>query len=193
GGVLTQVDVVPMNLQSLEVRGIDFEADYRIALDEVLAGAVGDFGLRALVTYTDTFDLTDNNRTTSLAGSTEQPVIQGIGGVPHWRHSVRASYFNDPLSLHLTARYIGGGNISNAYTEKDINILEHDGRWYFDLSVQYELLADDERSAQLFFAVENLLDRDPPIVGGGFNTSATVRSLYDQIGRVFTAGVRLKY
>lgn len=187
GGQITNINVVPLNLQSLQVKGVDLELDYRVPL------GAGDLGLRALVTYTDSFRLVDGNQAQQLAGSTEQPVIQGLGGVPHWRFNARASYSTERFGINLTGRYTGGGVISNLYTAKDINILSVKGRLYFDLSAQWDVLRDGERKLQLFAGVENLLDTDPPIAGGGFNTSATVRSLYDQIGRVFTAGLRIRY
>lgn len=193
GGQITNVNVLPLNLQSLQVRGVDLELDYRFALDSLFSGAGGDFGLRALVTYTDSFKLVDGDVTRELAGSTGQPVIQGLGGAPHWRVNARATYSNDPFTFSVTGRYTGGGAISDLYTAKDINILSRSGRLYFDLSAQYDILKSGDRKLQLFAGVENLFDKDPPIVGGGFNTSATVRSLYDQIGRVFTGGVRVRY
>ena len=192
-GQITNVNVLPLNLQSLQVRGVDLELDYRFALDSLFSGVGGDFGVRALVTYTDSFKLVDGDVTRELAGSTGQPVIQGLGGAPHWRVNARATYSNDPFTFSVTGRYTGGGTISDLYTAKDINILSRSGRLYFDLSAQYDILKSGDRKLQLFAGVENLFDKDPPIVGGGFNTSATVRSLYDQIGRVFTGGVRVRY
>jgi iron complex outermembrane receptor protein len=187
-GQITNVNVVPLNLQSVSERGVDFELSYRTPIT-----ANGSLDLRALVTYVDSLKLIDGGVTQQLAGSTEQPVIQGLGGVPHWRFNVRAGYETDRFSVNLTGRYIGGGVINNLYTPKDINILSVNGRLYFDLAARWDILSRGEQRLQFFAGVENLFDQDPPIAGGGFNTSATVRSLYDQIGRVFTAGIRVRY
>src|SRR3546814_2039082 len=73
---------------------------------------------------------------------------------------------------------VGGGNINNAFTYKDLDVLEHSGRLYVDLSAQYAIIDDGDRKVSLFAGISNLLDNDPPITGtGGF---ATVRSLYDR-------------
>ena len=70
-------------------------------------------------------------------------------------------------------------------------MLEHSGRLYVDLSAQYAIIDDGDRKVSLFAGISNLLDNDPPITGtGGF---ATVRSLYDVVGRTYTAGVRFRY
>ena len=57
--------------------------------------------------------------------------------------------------------------------------------------MQYALIDNGDDKVSLFAAVSNLLDKDPPITGtGGF---ATVRSLYDVVGRTYTLGVRFRY
>lgn len=184
-GRIAQVESSPQNLQSVETRGIDVEVSYRLPVGS------GDLALRGLVTYVDMLRMDDGRTVTELAGSTDQPTIASIGGQPHWRFNANATYETGPATLSLTGRYVGGGNINNAYTFKDLNVLEHSGRLYLDLSAQYALIDDGDDQVSLFAAVSNLLDKDPPITGtGGF---ATVRSLYDVVGRTYTLGVRFRY
>jgi outer membrane receptor protein involved in Fe transport len=184
-GRIAQVESSPQNLQSVETRGVDVEVSYRLPL------GAGDLALRGLVTYVDKLRMDDGQTVTELAGSTDQPTIASIGGQPHWRFNANATYETGPAILSLTGRYVGGGNINNAFTSKDLNVLEHSGRLYLDLSAQYALIDDDDDRVSLFAAVSNLLDKDPPITGtGGF---ATVRSLYDVVGRTYTLGVRFRY
>lgn len=184
-GRIAQVESSPQNLQSVETRGVDVEVSYRLPVGS------GDLALRGLVTYVDKLRMDDGRTVTELAGSTDQPTIASIGGQPHWRFNANATYETGPATLSLTGRYVGGGNINNAYTFKDLNVLEHSGRLYLDLSAQYALIDDGDDQVSLFAAVSNLLDKDPPITGtGGF---ATVRSLYDVVGRTYTLGVRFRY
>lgn len=184
-GRISQVESSPQNLQSVHTRGVDVEIAYRLPV------ASGDLSLRGLVTYVDKMSMDDGRTETELAGSTDQPTIASIGGQPHWRANVNASYESGPATLSLTGRYVGGGNINNAYTYKDLNVLKHSGRLYIDLSAQYAIIDDGDRKVSVFGAVANLLDQDPPITGtGGF---ATVRALYDVVGRTYTAGVRFRY
>src|SRR5690606_282425 len=123
---------------------------------------------------------------TRLAGSVEQPTIASVGGMPHWNGSLRASYATGPLTLGLGVRHVGGGKINHTFTEKDRNVLEASSRTYFDLNGAYDLTGN----LSLFGTVRNVFDKDPPITSGGF---ATVRSLYDVIGRTYTVGMRFKF
>jgi outer membrane receptor protein involved in Fe transport len=94
----------------------------------------------------------------------------------------------------LISRYVGGGVIDlTRLTSADTNKISTAGRLYFDLSSEFDVYPHDPGRLQLFAAVHNVLDNDPPITGGGFNTAATSRALYDQIGRRFTAGARVKF
>ncbi|WP_198147737.1 TonB-dependent receptor [Erythrobacter sp. AP23] len=182
---ISQVESSPQNLQSVHTRGVDFELAYRTSVGR------GDLSLRGLVTYVDKMTMDDGQTVTELAGSTDQPTIASIGGQPHWRFNLNTAYEAGPSTVSLTARYVGGGNIDNTYTSKDLDVLEHEGRLYFDLSTAYDIIENGDRNVTLFAAVRNLLDQDPPITGtGGF---ATVRSLYDVVGRTYTAGIRFRF
>lgn len=64
---------------------------------------------------------------------------------------------------------------------------------YFDLSAQFDIA----KQFQLTFTVNNLLDKDPPVVGGqagstAANSGNTFPSTYDPIGRSYAVGLRIK-
>lgn len=179
-GRISHVDTSPQNLQTMKLRGADLEALYRQPL------GAGDLTVRALVSYVDSLELDDGEVVTRLAGSVDQPTISSAGGVPHWNGSLRASYATGPLTLGLGVRHVGGGKIDHTLTEKDRNVLEASSRTYFDLNGAYDLTGN----LSLFGTVRNLFDKDPPITSGGF---ATVRSLYDVIGRTYTVGMRFRF
>lgn len=184
-GDISQVAATPQNLQEVQTRGIDMELAYRMDI------GADSLSLRGLVTYIDRIRLNDGITVTELAGSTDQPTIASIGGQPHWSANVSSTYETGSARVSLTGRYVGGGNINNDYTFKDLNKLTHKGRLYLDLSAAYNLINDGDHKVSLFATINNLLDKAPPITGtGGF---ATVRSLYDVIGRTFNAGVRFRF
>ena len=184
-GLITRVETSPQNLQLISTSGIDLEVAYRRELGR------GELSLRSLVTYLHKTTLDDGRSVVELAGSTDQPTISAVGGVPHWRSNTSATYEMGPYMVSLTGRYMGGGKINNAFNEKSLNVLEHPGRFYVDVSADVDVVQRDQLNASLFAAVTNLLDTDPPITGtGGF---ATVRALYDVIGRTYTVGLRFRY
>lgn len=179
-GRIDYVRAVPQNLEQLHLRGADVEANWRRDLSR------GNLALRGLVSYVDTLSMDDGITASEMAGQTTQPTVSGIGGQPHWRGSLSAIYRLDRLTLNASARYVGGGVIDHTYTHKDLNILEHSGRTYFDIGGSYRL-----DGITLFATVKNVADMDPPINGvGGY---ATTRALYDTIGRQYTVGLRFRF
>jgi outer membrane receptor protein involved in Fe transport len=65
---------------------------------------------------------------------------------------------------------------------------------YFDLAIR----VNASENMEFTFTVQNLLDRDPPLVGSSagsttFNGGNTYPSTYDAIGRRFAAGARLRF
>ncbi|MFL6858721.1 MAG: TonB-dependent receptor domain-containing protein [Allosphingosinicella sp.] len=65
---------------------------------------------------------------------------------------------------------------------------------YFDLGVTFNV----SETFELGLMVENLLDKDPPLVGSGvggtaFNNGNTFPTIYDAVGRVYTVSGRLRF
>jgi outer membrane receptor protein involved in Fe transport len=65
---------------------------------------------------------------------------------------------------------------------------------YFDLNAQFDI----DRRYILTLGVQNLLDKQPPVVGGEAgsttaNSGSTFPSTYDPLGRSYTASVRVKF
>lgn len=182
-GTITKVSLSPANFQKVEESGVDFEAAYSQPLGP------GSLDLHALVNYTRKLDLVDGANTTKYAGDTEQPTLDGVGGTPHWRFNASASYVTDLYRVSFTTRYVGGGVISRTYNLTNGGSVN--GRYYFDLSGEVNVLDTSVGKVALFAVVLNALNTDPPITGiSGYGTT---RSLYDMLGRQYTAGVRFKF
>ena len=128
--------------------------------------------------------------TTKLDGSVYQPFIVGANGVPNWRALVRQTTRSVPANFYVTARYIEAANINNSFTTKDLNILRVPSVTYVDASFTYKLHDEANRRLETFVRVGNLLDKDPPLTNDLFGTSPT---LYDVVGRTYTAGVRFGF
>lgn len=65
---------------------------------------------------------------------------------------------------------------------------------YFDLSINLK----PAKNFQLTLTVDNLFDKDPPLVGSGvggtaFNSGNTFPTIYDPIGRAFTIGASMNF
>lgn len=186
---ITQITRVPVNVASLNLRGIDFDASYR----QPIGLADGDITLRVLATRTFEYSLNDGRRATEYAGVNGGP--QATFSIPKWRTYTTLGYENDRLSLTGTMRTISAGVYSNAWVSGvDIDDNRIDGATYFDLAGSYRLTGDEENYIEAFFKVDNLLDRDPPVAASNVSSGAQTNPiLYDVIGRAYRLGVRVRY
>lgn len=59
---------------------------------------------------------------------------------------------------------------------------------YWNTSLRYQVVDRPNRQIQAFLNIDNLFDKDPPIVAISINGSP-----YDLVGRAFKAGVRMSF
>jgi len=179
-GAIAQVNAFQFNAQTLKTRGIDFEADYRIPVGE------GTVGLRAVATYTDRLIQSTLGGNLDTAGQ-----IQGTFATPKWRESTTLTYDQGPFNFRALFNLIGGGKYDNAYGPLDISRNRYPAYVYVDLSAQYDLT----ENVQIYAKVENLLDKDPPLIADSTITVALAAAsqFYDLRGRVVGIGGRLRF
>ncbi|MBL8555603.1 MAG: TonB-dependent receptor [Phenylobacterium sp.] len=183
---ITQVQVTAFNSQTLKTRGIDFEASYQFPLDELGSGLSGDVGLRTVVTYVDRLITSTGASSVDTAGQ-----LQGTFATPKFRSSTTVSYANGPLNLRALVNVVGKGKYDNTYGPLDLDKNNYPAFVYLDLSAQYDLT---ER-VQLYAKVENVLDKDPPLIANGTITIAASAGsqFYDLRGRFFGFGARYRW
>jgi outer membrane receptor protein involved in Fe transport len=85
-------------------------------------------------------------------------------------------------------------NAPGTFNGKTVNFNRIPAFHYFDFSTRFNV----NEHFDLTFTVQNLFDKDPPIVGNNAGTSAfnsgnTYPSTYDPLGRRFAAGARIKF
>ena len=88
---------------------------------------------------------------------------------------------------------MNGNGASSALAGQRFNFGRIPAYHYFDASAQFDVA----RQFQMTFTVQNLFDRDPPVVGGQAGTTTansgnTFPSTYDPIGRAYSVGLRVK-
>ncbi|MEQ1580280.1 MAG: TonB-dependent receptor [Steroidobacteraceae bacterium] len=196
GSVISQINIKPINFASQTNKGIDLEASYRTPVGP------GNLTVRGLATHYIN-NITNNgvDFPTENAGTTT---------TPSWNYRLSTSYNIEPVTLTLTGRGFSSSVYDPSYIEcttncptstaKNRTINENDiaGSFYLDFSANYSFMVGPAQ-AEAFFAVKNLANRDPVLVGNGptgNNTDAypqTVRTLYDVFGRTFRLGVRMSF
>ena len=195
----------PFNYVRKLVRGIDFDASYRLPLDRVFAGAQGNFTLHGVATrYIE--NLSDTGIVDNFVLNTVG-VNGGQGGTPTWIFRVSAAYDSPEGSITLVGRGVSSGRYTanalvcstncpigrtNAELTQlptyDVNHVH--GALYFDLNVTKNFDAMGRGDGQFFINVTNLFDADPILVP---ETGLAANSTYsDLLGRQFRVGVRIR-
>ena len=183
------VNVQPFNLASIRTEGFDIEASYRWRNP---LGLPGSLSLRALATHVINY-ITN----TGLPGTVPvDSAGSNLGNTPHWKWLAVQSYENDKFSLLVQERWFSAGTFANNYVvcqsacpastvnNPTIDYNYMPGAFYVDIGGAYNIT----RNVTSFFKIDNLTNVSPP-PNPNFNNPA----LYDQIGRVYRAGVRFNF
>lgn len=203
--VITQIRLQPFNFVTQLSRGYDIEASYRLPLDTMVSDWAGNLTFRALATrYLENFE--DNG----IDPATDSVGENTGNGPPDWRYRATISYDREPFVLTLTGRGVSSGVYDNEFIEcgsgcptstvdhRTININRIEGAFYLDanLTLRFENVADFA-DMEVFLNVRNLANKDPALVAQGpggiaFLTQPANPTLYDTLGRVFRAGIRVR-
>ncbi|WP_404713411.1 TonB-dependent receptor plug domain-containing protein [Sphingomonas sp. MMS24-J13] len=201
-GNLVSVQNPLLNLNSLITQGWNMEASYVLPLADVVGGWDGSLSARVLATHINKLTtVTPSGVATNRAGQNGSPV-SSVSGVPSWQMSGYLTYQGNRLGAQFQARYISPGvrdvtligpdqagystTLANSTNNNHINAY-----WYFNINAQYDIIKSGSRSVQLFGAINNLFDKDPPVAPSSFGPTNNV--LYDVIGRTYRVGVRFTY
>lgn len=196
-----QVSVVSLNLNRLQTSGFDYELSYRMPLE--LFSREGDLDMRLLATRVIHLKTTDaTGAAIERAGVAGNNVSGGGAGLPHWQLNALTTYQTGGFTLSLETRYLQGGLFDstligpeqagyNVDLPNSINTNHVNGRVYFNLGARYKLPGVFDGKLELFGAIQNLLDKDPPVAPS--NQGATNQLLFDPLGRVFRFGARMNF
>ena len=193
---ITLIKLLPLNIGGEATRGVDFETSYTRSLSDIVSTWSGTLNLRAVGTYVAHRTVTVGGVTTEYAGQNAN-FDQNSQAVPSWRWLASATYDSDHFTATVTERFISAGKINVAWVQGvDIDKNHVPSVFYTDLSLGYKM-PHLGKGAEIYFAVQNLFDRDPPVApiygATGFLGTGTNAYLYDVIGRQFRGGVRFKF
>jgi outer membrane receptor protein involved in Fe transport len=189
----------PVNFSSILMRGLDFEAAYRMRLGN------GNFALRGLATR-----YIENTVATGVPGFTPLNSVGTLGVgtgtqsiTPKWIYRVSASYDTQDYTLTAVARGVGDGRYdatgvecetgscppsTNQFPTYEDNSIG--GATYVDLNATFKFDAFGGKNGEFFVNITNLFDADPILLP---ETGLAANSTYsDMLGRAFRFGFRLK-
>jgi len=175
-----------INAQQVRNAGIDYEASYRTDLDRISQSLPGAINLRLLVSQR-------LKNATVVAGDVTPPTL-GTTGALKFTGIFNATYALGGSKTTLTTRYLGPGKLTNYPSNSALGYAESVNHvnevFYFDLAENYDFKIGG-RKLTVFGAVENLFDRHPEPIPGGYLSFGS-NAPYDLVGRTWRAGLRFK-
>lgn len=181
-GLISQVNVVPLNLNQFKTNGVDFEGVYRTSL-----WADAPLTLRGILTYVHTLRSSGPGIPTQEGAGDLSAFLNGLtGGVPHWRGTLQATVQAGPWTVFAQERYIGSGHYGNATTDVTNGFTSPykiPAVSYTDVNLRYRLPWSKDLS--VYGSVNNLFNKEPPF--------PTNQILHDAVGRYYRIGVDAKF
>jgi outer membrane receptor protein involved in Fe transport len=202
GTDILSVESGSINIGQYLTRGIDFEANYNVPLRQ---GSSLNLRLISSYLYDMIIDTGLGNAPVNYGGQSG-PVgaFGGFNSSPDWQATGWLTYSHSRFTTTLETKYVGSGTLDARRFESPIgsptNLLLNsisdnnvDSRIYLTWSGSYDFQRSaSDNQLQLFWAINNLLDKDPPVAPGG-NAFPTNPVFFDTIGRRIRAGVRLQF
>lgn len=185
-GEVTDLALPYLNLGGLKTKGIDFQLDWRIALDELGLGSNTGLAIKSVVSYLDSYQRKDLPGTAffEYAGTIDYTNTLPL---PKWRYlnSVTLTVGDFDLGLrwkHMNAMRDVTTVLNPASTVPGVPAYDT-----FDVTARLAVTENYELRA----GITNLTDKNPLVIGG--TPSQTLPDIYDIVGRSFFVGVKAKF
>jgi outer membrane receptor protein involved in Fe transport len=190
-GTIAFITNTRLNLAQAATRGIDFEFNY--TRPQIFGGTMT---AKLLATRVLKLTQTTPNGVHNYLGQVSN--FNRVPGVPKWTADAFLDYSRGPAHVGLQARFLSHGKFSTDLHEgtgpNSVNDNSVPAFLYLNATAGYRFHLGERRSVELFAIVNNVFDKDPPMIpsgaAGGINESSTNGQLYDVVGRFFRAGIR---
>jgi iron complex outermembrane receptor protein len=192
-----------INIASVVTDGIDYEASYHFATDDVVNwGLGGDVSLRLLATNVMKYRVDPGiigGVVSEYAGNNANSTY----GTPHWKIFFNESYDADNWGLFVNERGFSAGQIDRNWVacasacpapvdsnHPTVSSNYMPGKLYFDIGGNYDVTPH----TSLYFKVDNVTNENPGDANpytSGFQLAPINPALYDDLGRFYHVGVRI--
>lgn len=189
-GEVGYIENLTSNFGELALRGLDINASYRWDM----------WGGRMSASFVGTRNL--EYTVAPLAGINDAATYDCAGLIntscqlPDWRHIASLRYGNELFSVNLRWRHFGSMdyiNTNGTAGTGDSLIVANGGKVdaydFFDLSGSINL----SDSVDLTIGVNNVADKEPPMVGAALAANGNALGGYDQAGRYIFANLGVKF
>jgi outer membrane receptor protein involved in Fe transport len=188
-GSIEFINLQAINSGVLKTSGIDVTATYRANTDWATAGS----SLSFRVAYTHVID----GYQIAFPAFPVKDRFAGEIGTSKDRANATVAWDSDLLTLSFTGTYIGKAREDDRSLASSVGLepdaIKIPSEFYLDT----QLRVRPDPKFEIFFGVDNVLDNKPPLIyqGSVFNTTGhiTAADVYDDIGRRFYLGARVKF
>ncbi len=184
-----------LNVSQAKVVGADLEVGF--LHDVHWFGGAESLDTRLLASWLgENSTSVQNGQKADRAGQTGGSAA-GTAAFPDLQFTALMRYRNGPFQFYLQGHYIDSGSLDATLREGiDIDDNTVASVFYTDVLLSYTRRLRSGASWELYGHVENLFDRDPPRAPdySDFNGATdTNESLFDVLGRRYTAGIRVQF
>ena len=187
-GVLSRVGSPYLNLDLARAVGIDVEIAYAKDVD-FLRGGDESISVRLLAGNLD-------ERTSTVVGSVPAE-FAGTRGYPDRTANLTASYHVSHWDFQMQQRFIDDVILNRTWVEGiDVDNNTIDAQSWTNLVIGYASRPGEKGSWRLSFNIENLFDKDPPIIPSSLDSRFGAQSTdntYDEWGRRYQLGFRMEF
>jgi len=173
-----------VNIGEAKWEGVDLAANFDFE------GAGGTWSANLIGTYMMTKETTPLPASPESAYDCVGTVSTRCFPTPDWRHTASLSYdSNEWWSVEARWRYFGGVDYDGA-TDTIAQANMSESQSYFDLNGVFQFMENSD----ITIGVNNVLDEEPPMVGGTLTTNAnTYAGFYDTLGRFMFAKATMRF
>ncbi|MEZ5709978.1 MAG: TonB-dependent receptor [Blastomonas sp.] len=117
-----------------------------------------------------------------------------LGAIPTFRGNLSQTLGNDDLEVTLQTIFISGGKQDATYNTAATNTINDNtvpDIVYFNLFGKF--MVGEDKDFEFFWAINNLLDKDPPATPYIILNGPVNGQYYDKVGRNYMAGVRVRF
>jgi outer membrane receptor protein involved in Fe transport len=198
-GTIDRVESVFINVATQKISGVDLELGYRRPIT-LFGGGPEALGLRVFANYAD------HNSLQNRGAAVDERV--GQWNYPRYRISGNVTYANGPFSMFVQGRWTVGGLLDRNKVQSDVDysitnangtvtpVNTLDRNWVgsiFLLDTNLRLNIGESANTNVYFNVQNLLDRWPQYAPGGIGRTGTTPPTGDVVGRRFVLGINYRF
>ncbi|WP_417620694.1 TonB-dependent receptor plug domain-containing protein [Parasphingorhabdus sp.] len=178
-----------LNIGAFKQEGIDMTVNYRTDAD--FLGDGGYYSLGASGTYVLHSEVDPGTPGSSAVDQAGVHNPYTLGAIPTFRGNLSQTVGNDKWNATLQTIFISKGIQDVRYENGVANDNSVPAVAYFNLFGRF--YAGDEKKFELFWAVNNLLDKDPPTTPYFILNAPVNGQYYDKVGRNYMVGARVHF